>query len=208
MASYGLTGTGTQAITLGTKLMRVTVETYPLNYGTGRATPQNLYDIALLRFAVNGSWYPPVPVVGGPQAVPVPDLADTIGWTCFGATALLVEETVGVLTLVSSSLDGLAAFPGEEFAILFMTPQPATVGDWLTVQATTEPLGFSNRWLNNASGFIYTSSGTDSHGPAPVASGVLPATLSPSMPGGTYEVRYYSNDTSTLFARSASFTVS
>lgn len=208
MASYLLSGTGTQGITLGVTMLRATIETFPLTYSNGRANPTNSYDVGLLRLGTLNAWRNPIPLIGGPQAIDVPEFVDTIGWNLFEGAEVLIEEAMGVTPLLVTSIGGTSTFPGAEFVFQFSGEASPTVGDWLTIQLTTEPLGFTNRQLDDTDGFIYASSGTESHGPVPLSQGTWPATINPSAPGGTYEGRWYANDLATLIASSASFTVS
>lgn len=92
MASYDLIGSGVQGLTSGTTHLFVHVTTFPLNFGQGRSTPTNYYDLGLLRFSFQGAVYPVIPIDARDMILLLPVLADALGYNLFGGTFIHVIE--------------------------------------------------------------------------------------------------------------------
>lgn len=95
MASYTLSGTGTQALSTNVTAAHVTINTPGSLSGIGRANPLSRYDVALLRFGDGTGFWAPVAVNGGPQWIGVPAGTTEVGYSVFGAASLTFAEVIG-----------------------------------------------------------------------------------------------------------------
>jgi len=131
MATYSLSGTGTQTLTAGTGALYVTITTLPSGSGNGGANPADYYGIGLIRPGNATAFWEPFPVIGGPQWMPVPAGTTRIGYALFDGAEISVAEVSG-----SSPL----AFPLASLPDVAL----ASVADAqvLTYQAST------SKWIN------------------------------------------------------------
>ncbi len=93
MATYHLSGAGVQGLTSGTLKLFVTVDTFPLVYTVGRATPPNYYGIGLLRLGEHGAYYAAVPIDATDMVMLVPFGADVLGFSLFDRVNITVVES-------------------------------------------------------------------------------------------------------------------
>jgi len=92
VAIYNLSGAGTQALTSGSTRLLVDVTTFDPRRSAGRASPTNYYDLGLLRIGVQGSYAPAFPIDAASMFIDLPFGATTLGYACFGTTAIRVTE--------------------------------------------------------------------------------------------------------------------
>lgn len=102
MATYTLSGTGTQTLTAGTTQVYVAVTVVPSSSGIGRANPTSRYDIGLLRFGNASGWWAPVAINGGPQWIGLPFGCDRLGYAVFTGGTITVTEASGTSPFVGS----------------------------------------------------------------------------------------------------------
>jgi hypothetical protein len=95
MSTYSLSGSGTHSLTADTTGLQVTITTIGAFGGVGRASPIARYDQGLIRFSDGTSYWPPVPILGGPQFIPVPQNATSIGYALLGGCVVSVTEVIG-----------------------------------------------------------------------------------------------------------------
>lgn len=131
MATYSLSGTGTQTLTSGTGALYVSITTLPIGSGHGGANPTDYYGIGTIRPGNATAYWEPWPVIGGPQWIPVPAGTTRIGYALTDTAVVSVVEVAG-----SSPL----AFPLASLPDVAL----ASVADAqvLTYQAS------SSRWIN------------------------------------------------------------
>lgn len=133
MATYSLSGAGTQALSAGVTALNVTVTTLPANAGQGGATPADYYGVGSLRPGNAAAFWEPFNVCGGPQWMPVP----------YGSTRLGYAITQGaVVSVVEVFTSPPFAFPLALLPdVALSSPADTQV---LTYQATT------SKWINAA----------------------------------------------------------
>jgi hypothetical protein len=95
MSTYSLSGSGTHSLTADTTGLQVTITTIGAFGGVGRSSPIARYDQGLIRFSDGTSYWPPVPILGGPQFIPVPQNATSIGYALLGGCVVSVTEVIG-----------------------------------------------------------------------------------------------------------------
>jgi len=101
VASYTLSGHGTQALTAGTGAIHWHVNTFPSRAGQGQAFPINYFDVGLLRAGDGTGFFParPVDALDGWMGLPVG--TTTLGYSLFGSTVVVVTEVAGTSPLVT-----------------------------------------------------------------------------------------------------------
>lgn len=131
MATYSLSGSGTQTLTTGTGALYVTITTLPSGSGHGDANPTDYYGIGLIRPGNATAYWEPFAVIGGPQWMPVPYGTTRIGYALLDGAVVSAVEVAG-----SSPL----AFPLASLPDVAL----ASVADAqvLTYQAS------SSKWIN------------------------------------------------------------
>jgi hypothetical protein len=95
VATYSLSGSGTQALSANVTALHITITTLPASALAGSATPQNYYQVALLRFGDAVGYFDAFPVVGGPQWVAVPNGTTRLGYSCSSTAVISVVEVIG-----------------------------------------------------------------------------------------------------------------
>jgi hypothetical protein len=92
MATFNLSANGVQGLTPGTKILFVHVTAFPTNYGQGRATPPNYFDIGLLRVSYQGAVYKTQPIDARDMIIELPQHADALGYSIFTPATVQVTE--------------------------------------------------------------------------------------------------------------------
>jgi len=92
MASYTLTGTGIQSLTLGLTRLFISVTIRSARWSTGFANPPNLYHIGLLRLQVSGASYPAIPIDADLMALDVPSGTTSIGYELVAPAEIVIYE--------------------------------------------------------------------------------------------------------------------
>lgn len=95
MASYTLTGSGTQALSANVTALHVSVDTVPAGAGVGAAHPTNYYHVALLRFGDGTGFWLEYPVEGGPHWMGVPFGTTQLGYAVQPGGQITVTEVIG-----------------------------------------------------------------------------------------------------------------
>src|SRR5215210_5298077 len=93
MATYTLTGRGTQAIAASGSL-KVTITDMPAGVGIGAAEPENYYGLGSIRVGTAHGWLLPVALHAEEQLVPLPNGASIIGYALVDGVEITVEERV------------------------------------------------------------------------------------------------------------------
>jgi hypothetical protein len=104
MATYNLSGSGTQALSSGVTSLHVTITTIPAIASVGQANPANYYKVALLRFGDGVGYSDFIPVQGGPSWIPVPTGTTILGYACLSNAAITVVEVIGGVSPVGASV--------------------------------------------------------------------------------------------------------
>jgi hypothetical protein len=95
MATYTLSGSGTQTLTANTTAAHLTITTLPSGLPKGRANPVNNFEIGLIRFGDGTGFWEPVPVLGGPQWIGVPNGATQFGYAMLNGSVVSFTEVIG-----------------------------------------------------------------------------------------------------------------
>jgi hypothetical protein len=95
VATYSLTGSGTQALSSNVTALHISATTIPTNIGTGNANPINYYSLALLRLGDATGFMPAVQLEASPAWLAVPAGSTRLGYACLGGSALSVVEVIG-----------------------------------------------------------------------------------------------------------------
>jgi hypothetical protein len=128
---YSLSGSGTQTLSAGVTAL-VIVPTLPANYGAGRASPTNYYDLGLIRPGSANGFLPALPVDAPTQWLPLPIGTDRIGYAFLHGSSAVVTEIFSTSPL-SSPL------------IAIISPQsPESIG--VNLAATAASAGLSVQW--------------------------------------------------------------
>lgn len=102
MATYTLTGSGTQELTASTTRLFIIVTTFPGNLKFGAATPTNYYHLGLIRPGISGFWAAPVPVEGLDTFMDLPTGTAQIGYNfAAGVTATVSENSSTALAITT-----------------------------------------------------------------------------------------------------------
>ncbi len=92
MATYTLSGTGTQALSSGVVALHVTISTLPPVVGSGSANPPDYYGIGSIRPGDASAFWEPFAILGGPQWMPLPFGTTRIGYGLVDPVVLSVAE--------------------------------------------------------------------------------------------------------------------
>jgi hypothetical protein len=92
MASWSAIGSGSHALTAGTELLFVDINTLPAGVSSGNANPTNYYGVGLVRVGFHGSYRHPVPVDSFTTLIDIPSNADVVAWSVFPDGALTFTE--------------------------------------------------------------------------------------------------------------------
>lgn len=95
MATYSLSGSGTQTLTSGTGALYVTISTLPDGAGHGDASPTDYYGIGAIRPGNATAYWEPFAVIGGPQWMPIPSGTTRIGYAFVSSAVVSVAEVAG-----------------------------------------------------------------------------------------------------------------
>lgn len=133
MATYTLSGSGTQALTAGVVALHITITTLPASAGNGGASPLDYYGVGSLRPGNAAAFWEPFTICGGPQWMPVPFATTRLGYALRGNAVVSVVEVYAPAPLVFP----LALLPDVAIA----SPADTQV---LTYQSSTA------KWINAA----------------------------------------------------------
>lgn len=133
MATYTLSGSGTQALTSGVVALHITITTLPASAGNGGASPLDYYGVGTLRPGNAAAFWEPFTICGGPQWMPVPFATTRLGYALRGNAVVSVVEVYSPAPLVFP----LALLPDVAIA----SPADTQV---LTYQSS------SAKWINAA----------------------------------------------------------
>lgn len=104
MATYTLSGVGTQYLTAGTTQLQIVVTTFPGNLKHGTAFPTNYYHLGLIRPGDGGFYQPPIPIEGLDTWMPLPTNTTIIGYSlALGVTASVSEGLPGAPAIAATS---------------------------------------------------------------------------------------------------------
>jgi hypothetical protein len=92
MASYTLSGEGTQLLSSETSLLFIQATPGAIAVTWGRANPANYYGIGLLRQMQSGYCLPAQPIDALQMLVPLAAGTDTLGYSIFGDGSIVVTE--------------------------------------------------------------------------------------------------------------------
>lgn len=95
MATYSLSGTGTQTLTTGTGALYVSITTLPTGSGDGGANPTDYNGIGFVRPGNATAFWEPFPIIGGPQWLPLPAGTTRIGYVLFNSAVASAVEVAG-----------------------------------------------------------------------------------------------------------------
>ncbi|MBA0084852.1 MAG: hypothetical protein HRJ53_07645 [Acidobacteria bacterium Pan2503] len=177
MASYNLTGIGTQGLTAGTTRLFVSVTSFPGREKFGRANPTNYYDLGLLRAGVQGSFGATRDIDAALMFWDLPANTDTLGYSLFPGTNVTVSEGApiggthqfGTTTIGGTGNDNVFT----TFAFVKATSLPASNG---TLSAIVGYL-----YAQGAAGLEVALYADSSNHPA----GLISSTTTPVTPGAT-----------------------
>ena len=131
MATYSLSGSGTQTLTTGVTALHVTISTLPAGAGHGLASPTDYWGIGSLRPGNATAFWEPFVICGGPQWLAVPFGTTRLGYAFADTAVVSVAEVFGSYPL-STPLAGLPD-------VALSSPADAQV---LAYQAS------SSKWIN------------------------------------------------------------
>lgn len=100
MATYTLSGSGTQALTSGVVALHITITTLPASAGNGGASPLDYYGVGTLRPGNAAAFWEPFTICGGPQWMPVPFATTRLGYALRGNAVVSVVEVYSPAPLV------------------------------------------------------------------------------------------------------------
>jgi hypothetical protein len=95
MSTYTLSGSGTQTLTANTTAAHLTITTLPAGLPKGRANPVNNFEIGLIRFGDGTGFWEPIPVLGGPQWIGIPNGATQFGYSMLNGSVVSFVEVIG-----------------------------------------------------------------------------------------------------------------
>lgn len=146
MSSYSLSGSGTHALTASTTGLQVTITTPSLIQGVGRSNPVAHYDVGLIRFSDGTSYWAPVPVLGGPQFIPVPANATSFGYALLGGAVISVVEVIGGTVFFSGGAQTVETLSDVQIASLVdgqTLTWVASAAKWENVTPAAPPVALS-----------------------------------------------------------------
>ena len=125
MATYTLSGSGTQAVSTPASLALV-ITTPPSYHSDGRATPANRYDVGLLRLGTSHGYLPAFPIDATNQLIPCPVGTTLVGYTLLAGAVITLEERTETLqptSVVANSQippasDIITPFGGESLGVI------------------------------------------------------------------------------------------
>ena len=133
MATYTLSGSGTQTLSAGVTALHVTISSLPEGAGSGGASPLDYYGIGTLRPGNATAFWEPFTICGGPQWMPVPYGSTRLGY----ALAQNAEASVAEVFTAPPLAWPLSTLPDVAIA----SPANTQV---LTYQSS------SSKWINAA----------------------------------------------------------
>lgn len=144
MSTYSLSGSGTHALTASTTGLQVTITTPSSIGGLGRSNPVARYDQGLIRFSDGTSYWPPVAILGGPQFIPVPANASSIGYALLGGAVVSVVEVIGGTLFFSASIPSVETLSDVQVASIAdgqLLAWNAAASKWENVTPSSGPTG-------------------------------------------------------------------
>ena len=101
MATYTLSGSGTQTINANVGALHIHFTSVPTNASSGHANPSNYYGLALVRAGDGTGYFPAVALDSTDQWLALPTGTTQIGYSIFGGVTATFTEVFG-----TSPLDG------------------------------------------------------------------------------------------------------
>jgi hypothetical protein len=108
MAVYNLTGAGVVGLSSNVDRILVDVQLFTSDDRIGRATPPNYYDLGLLRWGVQGSYGPTLPIDSASMFLDAPAGVTSLGYSLFGTTAIRVTEQFAEPAAGGTHVSGLS----------------------------------------------------------------------------------------------------
>ena len=184
MSTFTLIGSGFFDLTPATTVLYASIVTLPPGYDARDTTPTAYFAVGSLRFEHANFYKPPVYFDSDQQWIEVPEGAEGFGFTVFSGGEITIVEGIPPAPPgagVSSSADGTTVHLGDPITIFWDGITTAAVDDVITLtnESWDDP-GGSYNYL--ASGWFYTSSGTQTVGSVPSTSGSLETTLTSPFP--------------------------
>lgn len=168
MATYSLSGTGTQTLTAGTTQLAVSITAHSSRSTIGRANPTNYFNEGLLRFGNSNGYHPAIPIDAVAMLLDVPSGDTTLGYALLnGCTVSAVEISATAPVVSVAGVTPLAIAPQAVNSI-----GPQLSAEAVASPTASTPLGSANTahlipfWVSQTTSFtiVRIANGTTLNG--------------------------------------------